>query len=137
MNVINRIMTSKIITREGNEYEVKFPKSENNFRFFPALAKIAGTTTQGITKLTVDSLILPKELFKQDMMNKFFTLHANVLVGEQNVYLYELCTEIKIANNAYAAQNIKPVDDDLLIEIAPLQIEIPAYKTISFKKIDE
>ncbi len=134
MNVINRIKKSKIIASDGSEYEVEFPKSKNKFRFFPALSKIAGTTTQGVAKLTVDSIILPKDLFKQDILGAFFTLKAKVLVGEVQVSIYELETDIKVPINAYAAQNIKPVDD-LLIEIAPLQIEIPAYEKIKFSQL--
>ncbi len=134
MNIINRILESKIITHDGNEYEVKIPESENYFRFFPALSKLVGTTTRGIEKLTIDSIILPKDLFKQDMLNKFFTLNAKVLVGEVQLSLYELETDIKVPVNAYAAQNIKNVDD-LLIRIAPLQIEIPAYEKIKFNEL--
>lgn len=95
-----------------------------------------GTTTRGITKLTIDKVILPKALFKQDITNNFFALKAKVLVGEVQLNMYELEMEIKVPINAYTAQHINSIDD-LLIEIAPLQIEIPAYKTISFKKIDE
>ena len=135
MNVINRIIKSKIITHDGNEYEVKLPESENNFRFFPALSKLVGTTTRGIVKLTVDSIILPKDLFKQDIMNRFFTLKAKVLVGEVQLSMYELEADIKVPVNAYTAKNIKTVDDDLLIRVAPLQIEIPAYKKIKFNKL--
>lgn len=134
---INRIPKSKIIARDGTEYEVKIDEGENNFRFFPALSKLAGTKTKGIEKLTVDSIVLPKDLFEKNMMNKFFTLKAIVLVDEVELSLYELEIAIKVPVNAYSAQNIKSVDDDNLIEIAPLQIEIPAYKTISFKEIDE
>lgn len=137
MAVINRISKAKLIGRDGNEYDVSFPKSENNFRFFPALSKIVGTTTQGIIKLTVDSIIMPKELFKQEIMNKHFTLTAKVVVGEIKLFIYELETTIKVSNNAYMAHNIKSVDDDLLIEIAPLQIEIPAYQQVEFKQLTD
>lgn len=125
-------MKAKIIARDGKAYDVQFPESENNFRFFPALSKIAGTTTNGIAKLTVDSIIMPKELFKRDIMGDFLTLKANVLVGEIQLSIYELEIDIKIPSNAYVAQNIKSCDDSLLVEIAPLQIEIPAYEKIRF-----
>ena len=135
--LVNRIMKASLTARDGVEYEVKFPQSDNCFRFFPALSKVVGTTTNSIVNLTVDSIIVPKELFKQDIISKYFTLDAKVLVGEENVCLYEMRTDVKIANNAYSARNIKPSDDDEFIVIAPLQIEIPAYKTISFTEVSE
>lgn len=133
---INRIVEAKIIARDGREYEVDFPESENNFRFFPKLSQILGTTTQGIIKLTVDSVDLPKDLFKLDMRNNFFKLKAMALVGEGVLRTYEFETEIKVPDNAYVARNIETVDyDDLLIRIAPLQIEIPAYTEIKFNEL--
>lgn len=133
---INRIAEAKIITRDGQEYEVVFPESENKFRFFPALSEIVGKTTQGIRKLTVDSVDLPKDLFKLDMRNKFFKLKAMALVGEKVLRAYEIETEIKVLDDAYMARNIETVDyDDLLIRIAPLQIEIPAYTEIKFNEL--
>jgi len=133
MNVINKVLKAKIVTCDCKEYEVKIPKTKNDFRFFPDLSKIAGTTTKSIVKLTIDSIILPKELFRQDIMGKYFTLNAKVLVGEANVDVYELDTEIKVPINAYAARNVKSVEDDSSIEISPLQIEIPAFKMVSLK----
>lgn len=133
MNKINKMLGAKLITQEGVEYEVRFPKSDNSFRFFPALSKIIGTTTKGIINLTVDNIVLPKELLRQEIMNKVFTLRATVFVGEQIVCAYDLETKIKISNNAYTTQNIKAVDD-INSAIAPMQIEIPAYKTISLKE---
>lgn len=135
---INRIVKAKIITRDGSEYEVDFPESENKFRFFPALSEIVGKTTQGIRKLSVDSIELPKDLFKLNMVNNIYTLKAIVLVGENELMAYGLETEIKVPDNAYVARNIETVDyDDLLIRIAPLQIEIPAYSEIKFKELSE
>lgn len=137
MTEINRFLKAKIHTHDGAKYDVSFPKSDNNFRFFPALSKIIGTTTQSIIKLTVDSIILPKALLKQDIMNKFFTLTAKMVVGDVEVRVCELEVKFKVSNNAYNAHNIKPVDDDLLIEIAPLQIEIPAYQQINLKELTD
>ena len=70
-------------------------------------------------------------------MGQYFILQAKVLVGIGTVSLYELQTRIKISNNGYTAKSIQPVDDNLMIEIAPLQIEIPAYETIKFDKIED
>lgn len=133
---INRIAKAKIIARDGREYEVNFPVSENKFRFFPALSKIVEKTTQGIIKLTVDNIELPKDLFNQNMVNNIFTLKAIVLVGENELMAYGLETKIKVPDDAYVARNIETVDyDDLLIKIAPLQIEIPAYTEIKFNEL--
>lgn len=135
---INRIAKAKIITRDGSEYEVDFPESENKFGFFSELSEIVGKTTQGIRKLTVDSVDLPKDLFNQNMVNNIFTLKAIVLVGENELMAYGLETKIKVPDDAYVARNIETVDyDDLLIRIAPLQIEIPAYTEIKFKELSE
>jgi hypothetical protein len=135
---INRIAEAKIIARDGREYEVNFPVSENQFGFFPAISEIIGKTTQGIIKLTVDSVDLPKDLFNQNMVNNIFTLKAIVLVGENELMAYGLETKIKVPDDAYVARNIETVDyDDLLIRIAPLQIEIPAYTEIKFKELSE
>lgn len=135
MKAINRILEAKLITHDLREYEVDFPQKDNNFRFFPKLSQSVSTKTNGIVRLTVDKIVMPKELFKQDIINKHFTLKAKVLVGEQNVCLYELKTDISIPNDAYTAHNVNSVSDDHLIEIAPLQITIPAYKTIHFDEI--
>lgn len=133
MNLINRILEAKLITREGVEYEVRFPQTKNDFRFFPTLSQKVGTKTVGIVHLTIDSIIIPEELFKQGIMNKYYTLKADVLVDEQSICFYELKTDILIPNEAYTVYNVKPVDNDhSLVEIAPLQITIPAYKTIHF-----
>ena len=70
-------------------------------------------------------------------MNKFFTLTAKMVVRDVKVRVCELEAKFKVSNNAYKAHNIKPVDDDLLIEIAPLQIEFPAYQQINFKELTD
>lgn len=133
---INRIAKAKIITRDGSEYEVDFPESENKFGFFSELSEIVGKTTQGIIKLTVDNIELPKDLFKLNMVNNIFTLKAIVLVGENELMAYGLETKIKVPVNAYEVKNIEDYND-LLIRIAPLQIEIPAYTEIKFKELSE
>lgn len=133
---INRIAKAKIITRDGSEYEVDFPENENKFGFFSELSEIVGKTTQGIIKLTVDNIELPKDLFKLNMVNNIFTLKAIVLVGENELMAYGLETKIKVPVNAYEVKNIKDYND-LLIRIAPLRIEIPAYTEIKFKELSE
>lgn len=131
---INRIAKAKIITRDGSEYEVDFPESENKFGFFSELSEIVGKTTQGIIKLTVDNIELPKDLFKLNMVNNIFTLKAIVLVGENELMAYGLETKIKVPVNAYEVKNIEDYND-LLIRIAPLRIEIPAYTEIKFNEL--
>lgn len=137
MSKINRIIKATLTTKDGLKYDIALPESDNYFRFFPALSEVVGTTTSGIKKLTVDSIIMPKDLLKKDIKDKHFIFNATVLVGEEVVSLYEMQTDIIIANNAYSARNIEPADNDQFITIAPLQIEIPAYNTISFTEVSE
>lgn len=135
MSKIVRILDAKLIARDGLEYEVKLPE-DNDFRFFPALNKLVGTKTAGITRLTVDVMHIPCELLYKGIMQNYYELKANVLVKEQNdLVVYELKTDIHIPDNAYTTRNIDIHND--WAYIAPLQISIPAYKLVEFIKLDE